>query len=313
MKSALARMGGEGGVLSAATVTERFMREHSLVLCGLLAFSLVLTGCPDTSGGGGNNSPPPPVYDGSSPAFPQTIPIAAARDISTAWGAINSEVRAAGKYVILDLSKCDAQGNTISGAMTPLGNDMNIIKDNRYIKGIILPEDLESIGTYAFYNCASLTSVTIPATVTSIADSAFSGCSNLTSITAVAGSQHFSSEGGLLFNAGKTTLIAYPGGKSDRAYTIPDSVTTIEVGAFTNNRYLISVTIPATVTNIKNLAFQNCASLISVTFAEGSDISSENFPTSAFPYPNIRTLYLNPETGGAGTYTHLLGMAWVKE
>ena len=39
-----------------------------------------------------------------------------------------------------------------------------------------------SIGSYAFYNCDSLTSVTIGNSVTSIGSSAFSGCSGLTSI-----------------------------------------------------------------------------------------------------------------------------------
>ena len=40
-----------------------------------------------------------------------------------------------------------------------------------------------SIGSYAFYNCSGLTSVTIGDSVTSIGSSAFSGCSGLTSVT----------------------------------------------------------------------------------------------------------------------------------
>jgi hypothetical protein len=39
-----------------------------------------------------------------------------------------------------------------------------------------------AIGSGAFQNCASLTSVTIPASVTNIADSAFAGCSSLTGV-----------------------------------------------------------------------------------------------------------------------------------
>jgi len=40
-----------------------------------------------------------------------------------------------------------------------------------------------SIGSYAFYNCTSITSVSIPSSVTSIVANAFTGCSSLTSVT----------------------------------------------------------------------------------------------------------------------------------
>ena len=47
-------------------------------------------------------------------------------------------------------------------------------------KGIEYP--VTSIGSSAFYNCRSLTSVTIPASVTSIGNYAFYDCSSLTTI-----------------------------------------------------------------------------------------------------------------------------------
>jgi hypothetical protein len=40
-----------------------------------------------------------------------------------------------------------------------------------------------SIGSYAFYFCTNLTSITIPASVTTIGDFAFSACNGLTSLT----------------------------------------------------------------------------------------------------------------------------------
>ena len=48
---------------------------------------------------------------------------------------------------------------------------------------IIIPNGVTSIGSYAFFYCSGLTSVTIPNGVTSIGDYAFKGCSGLTSIT----------------------------------------------------------------------------------------------------------------------------------
>jgi hypothetical protein len=48
---------------------------------------------------------------------------------------------------------------------------------------VILPNNLISIGSYAFYRCPNLTEMTIPNTVTTIGKYAFSECSGLTSIT----------------------------------------------------------------------------------------------------------------------------------
>ena len=51
------------------------------------------------------------------------------------------------------------------------------------VKNVIIEEGVTSIGSYAFYYCTNLTSITIPESVTSIGESAFFGCSSLTSIT----------------------------------------------------------------------------------------------------------------------------------
>ena len=50
-------------------------------------------------------------------------------------------------------------------------------------KKIVIPESTISIGNYAFYDCASLTSIVIPASVSEIGFGAFGGCEGLTSIT----------------------------------------------------------------------------------------------------------------------------------
>ena len=50
-------------------------------------------------------------------------------------------------------------------------------------KNTIIPNNVTSIGNYAFSGCSGLTSVTIPNSVTSIGSDAFSWCSGLTSVT----------------------------------------------------------------------------------------------------------------------------------
>jgi hypothetical protein len=75
---------------------------------------------------------------------------------------------------------------------------------------------------------------------------------------------NYSSEGGVLFNKDKTSLIQYPGGKQG-SYTIPTSVTSIGDGAFSGCTGLTSVTIPNSVTSIGDFAFLSCTGLTSVT------------------------------------------------
>lgn len=48
-----------------------------------------------------------------------------------------------------------------------------------YIKNIILPEYVTSIGMYAYQNCINLESITIPDNVVNIGNSAFDNCINL--------------------------------------------------------------------------------------------------------------------------------------
>jgi len=93
-----------------------------------------------------------------------------------------------------------------------------------------------SIGSFAFYNCTSLTSIEIPNSVTSIGLYAFYNCTGLTSVT------------------------------------IPNSVTSIEFGTFSGCTGLTSVTIGNSVTSIGSSAFSGCSGLTSVTI--GNSVTS---------------------------------------
>ncbi len=131
------------------------------------------------------------------------------------------------------------------------------------IGGVAFYDSLETIGDKAFYN-SGVTFVYIPRSVTSIGDRAFGACAALWDIAVNPGSENYSSEDGVLFDKGKTALIQYPIGKTEKedSYTIPDTVRSIGNGAF---QYcsLTSIAAPESLTSIGEEAFAGCSSLAS--------------------------------------------------
>jgi hypothetical protein len=291
---------------------------------------------------------------------PQTVVLPNTVEINTndtapngIWATVNSKVLEKQKYVILDLSACTAVGNTIDGyleASANTANKMNIIQNNQYIKGIILPNSVTTIGRLAFAYCSSLTSVTIPQgvttidlgafartsltsvtipdSVTTIGMQVFSGCTSLASVTIPQGVTTIGNE--TFYNCTSLNSVAIPDSvttigqsafkqcTSLNSVTIPDSVTTIGTQAF-SRASLNSVTIPQGVTTIGTQAFAYTG-LTSVTFADGSNISAENFGDNAFTewggYGNsLRTAYL-AASPHSGTYTRdaeAYGNTWSKQ
>ncbi len=120
------------------------------------------------------------------------------------------------------------------------------------IKEVVIEDGVTSIGSYAFYNCTGLTTVTIPNSVTSIGEGAFEGCTGLTKVTIPDSVTSIGTE-------------AFYGCTGLTTVTIPDSVTSIEAGAFFGCTGLTTVTIPDSVTSIKASAFRDCTGLTTVT------------------------------------------------
>lgn len=89
-----------------------------------------------------------------------------------------------------------------------------------------------------FYSCEKLEEILIPAQVTEIDDGTFESCTSLRKITVSQDNGWFSSADGVLYDKDRTTLLAYPGGKTDEAFTISKDVTAIAYGALSDCRYL---------------------------------------------------------------------------
>jgi hypothetical protein len=121
----------------------------------------------------------------------------------------------------------------------------------------VVPDNVTSIGDWAFCGCESLQSIVIPNSVTSIGDWAFCGCESLQSIVIP---ESVTSIGNYAFY----DCISL------QSIVIPNSVTSIWNHAFNGCRSLQSIVIPNSVTCIGYWAFSDCKSLRAIIIPKGS-------------------------------------------
>ncbi|MBR2742620.1 MAG: leucine-rich repeat protein, partial [Clostridia bacterium] len=139
----------------------------------------------------------------------------------------------------------------------------------------VIPETLygikiKTIGSYAFYDCSELKSITIPPSIKYIEQGAFSGC-NLQSvyISDLEAWLKIDAPGDplstFMYGAGKPAADLYVNGTLLTDLVIPSSFTSINNFAMAGCRSLKSVSIPSSVTSIGDAAFWGCSNLTSIT------------------------------------------------
>ena len=139
---------------------------------------------------------------------------------------------------------------TIDNDVLPLENLLNFgegrIVSNCYVQDrnlciLKFDKDVKEIGTEAFKECKSLTSITIPPSVQKIDFCAFILCSSLTNVF------------------------------------IPSSVTEIGEGTFSSCSSLTTISIPPSVTEIGHSAFSGCSNLTSISIPKGCEVEENTF------------------------------------
>lgn len=129
----------------------------------------------------------------------------------------------------------------------------------------VIPDSVTEIYEGAFYGCSSLQSIVIPNSVTEIRDSVFSGCSSLQSIVVEKDNPEYDSRNNCnaIIETASNMLIV--GCKNT---VIPDSVSEIMYGAFSECQSLQSIVIPNSVSEIGDCAFSGCCGLQSIVIPD---------------------------------------------
>ena len=161
-------------------------------------------------------------------------------------------------------TNCSVYGwlNYCSLTNLTIGDNVQVIPDSfvseqsNLVGELVIPESVTYIGSNAFYDCSSLTSITIPEGITSIEEGTFYWCSSLESIN--------------LPNTVETIgNWAFTGCSSLTDLVLPSSLTYIGYEAFGNCSSLTgTLELPASLETIGYEAFYNCVGFESIIMSE---------------------------------------------
>lgn len=131
-----------------------------------------------------------------------------------------------------------------------------LFSGKKSLRTVILPNNLDSIGVDAFYNCSMLSEIAIPEGCTSIGAGAFEYCSSLASITIPEGVRQIGN---------------YAFGHCTSLYSVslPKSLEILGSSCFDVCNKIEEIMLPSRLKTIPSSAFSGCSSLRKVTLPEG--------------------------------------------
>ena len=259
-----------------------------------------------------------PASDPETEAAEPVILLSGGSDDAALPGIVSNEATDF-QYNILDETHCAVTGYTGSAEEVVIPAEIdgysvrrisqNAFSSNDTITGVTIPEGVEEIRFYAFYDCASLETVTLPDSLAAIGYEAFGYCTALRSInypkelTSIPGNATTYQSGSIFVGCESLEQIKVPEGVTAlpdgvfkgcdalQSVILPSTLTAIGNDAFALSG-ITSITIPDSVTDIGNAAFRDCESLETVQM--GNALSS--LGSSAFQYCTALSAIQLPDT-----------------
>lgn len=166
------------------------------------------------------------------------------------------------QYVTLSntMTKLYDESRSDTSVLSSYGSKFGFFENCTSLKNIKFPDSIASIDERAFTGCTNLSKITIGANLTELGNLKLD-LESLTEINVSNDNSSYSSDNGVLMNKNKTSLIRYPKANGNTEYAIPESVTSIESGAFSDCTNLTKVTVPEGVAKISSNTFKNCTRL----------------------------------------------------
>lgn len=145
---------------------------------------------------------------------------------------------------------------------------------NSRVTDLEIPSELDGLavvqlGKNAFVDADYLQTVTLPATLTSLGDYAFVNCQKLTEYRVESGNPVYEVKDGVLYSGGGTILERYPLGKMPTDVVIPEGITGVGNVAFACCESMTSLSLPDSLKSIGIAAFSDCPGLKSVVIPDG--------------------------------------------
>ena len=123
-----------------------------------------------------------------------------------------------------------------------------------------IPEKTRDIFDCAFLDCKQIKKVVIPSSIRWVGSAAFGNMKKCKEIV-VKDSKYLKSVDGVLYTKDGKVLIAYPAGKKDKEFRVPEGVKVIGNGAFMGVKSIEKIILPDNVLHIGEKAFANCKKL----------------------------------------------------
>ena len=162
------------------------------------------------------------------------------------------------------------------------------------LEEVKLPKDLDTIGRLAFAGCQSLKGkMELPDKLACFGEGAF--CHTQIDEFSISGeNESFKTVDGVLFEITDgehgekwTNIIAYPCGRKQKEYAVPEGTVLIQERAFADCPYLEKITLPKGILGVEPWAFAACGALKEINLPEGMQAIGDHAFWNAAALPEI--------------------------